>query len=130
MVQPDTVPQIELNSGHKMFQLGLGSFQSTPAEVKAIVKAAIIHNGYRHIDTAAVYENEEAIGEALKEVFAESAIKREDLFITTKLWQSGRDDVEAAISASIQKLGCEYLDLYLIHWVNVAIDHENAIIKK
>lgn len=130
MVEPNTVTSIELNTGHKMPQLGLGTFLSKPEETKAIVKAAILKYGYRHIDTASFYKNEDAIGEALQEVFAESDIKREDLFITTKLWQDERGDVEGAIKAAIDRLKCGYLDLYLIHWCNVALDWENATIEK
>jgi alcohol dehydrogenase (NADP+) len=85
--------------------------------VKKAVKDAL-HAGYRHIDTAAVYGNEEAIGEALAEVFSEGEILREDVFITSKLWNNahGEGQVRPALEDSLKKLGLDYLDLYLIHW--------------
>lgn len=83
--QATSQPFVTLSNGKKMPQIGLGTFLSTPEELKPVVKSAIIDHGYRHIDTASIYNNEEAIGEALQECFA-AGIKREDLFITTKLW--------------------------------------------
>lgn len=112
-----------------MPQVGLGTFLAPPEEIKAIVKAAVMKYGYRHIDTASLYGNEEAIGDALVEVFAESSIKREELFIVTKLWIDEREDVERAVKRSLSKLKCDYLDLYLMHYVNVPIDYPNGTIK-
>ncbi|PIO64083.1 oxidoreductase, aldo/keto reductase family protein, partial [Teladorsagia circumcincta] len=99
-----------------MPQVGLGTWQSSPGEVKAAVKTAI-ENGYRLIDTAAVYENEEAIGEQIKELIDAGKIKREDLFITTKVWITHEhpDDTEGAIRESLRKLKMDYVDLYLSH---------------
>ena len=74
-----------------------------------------MNQGYRHIDTAKVYQNEEAIGEALEECMA-AGIRREELFITTKLWHDDYHNVEAACRESLRKLRLEYVDLYLIHW--------------
>jgi diketogulonate reductase-like aldo/keto reductase len=80
------------------------------------VKSAILEHGYRFIDTATIYGNEDSIGNALQECFAQG-IKREDLFIGTKLWQSDRDDVEGAVRKSLAMLKVDYLDLYLLHWM-------------
>jgi diketogulonate reductase-like aldo/keto reductase len=77
-----------------------------------------IKNGYRHIDTAKRYENEQFIGEAIKITIAENIVKREDLFITTKLWHDNYDAPEDALRLGLQKLNVEYVDLYLIHWPN------------
>ncbi|MBC7594483.1 MAG: aldo/keto reductase [Kineosporiaceae bacterium] len=114
-----TIPNIELNNGVSIPQLGFGVFQVPPEETKAAVKTAL-EAGYRHVDTARIYGNEEAVGEAI----AESGIAREELFITTKLWNDdqGYDSTLAAFEASINKLGLDYLDLYLIHWPTPAKD--------
>lgn len=86
------------------------------------IRQAIVDNGYRLIDTAKIYETEEIIGEVLQEIFSEGKIKREDLFITTKLWPSDKDKVEDALRQSLKKLKLEYVDLYLIHWMTPIID--------
>ncbi|MDR7238718.1 aldo/keto reductase [Neobacillus drentensis] len=103
-----------LNNGVKMPWLGLGVFkvEEGPELVNA-VKTAIQH-GYRSIDTAAIYENEEGVGQGIKE----SGILREDLFITSKVWNAdlSYESTLAAYQTSLDKLGLEYLDLYLIHW--------------
>ncbi|WP_066250809.1 aldo/keto reductase [Neobacillus drentensis] len=103
-----------LSNGVKMPWMGLGVFKVTEGEeVIQSVKAAI-KNGYISIDTAAIYGNEEGVGQAIKE----SGVPREDLFITTKLWNSeqGYESTLAAFETSMNKLGLDYLDLYLIHW--------------
>jgi diketogulonate reductase-like aldo/keto reductase len=81
-----------------------------------VVKAAILEHGYRLIDTASFYKNEEGIGRALKECFAQG-IKREDIFITTKIHQSEKEDVAGALKRSLDKLQLHYVDLYLVHWM-------------
>lgn len=104
---------ITLNNGVKMPLLGFGVFQvPEPAECEKAVSAAL-KAGYRLIDTAAAYFNEEAVGRAV----AESGIKREELFITTKLWiqDAGYENAKKAFYTSLEKLGLTYLDLYLIH---------------
>ncbi|MEW1834857.1 aldo/keto reductase [Microbacterium sp. NPDC079995] len=108
-----TVPTLTLNDGHTIPQLGFGVFQVDPAEAERIVSVAL-EAGYRHIDTAAVYGNEEGVGRAI----ASSGVPRDELFITTKLWNSeqGRDTSRPAIEASLEKLGLDHVDLYLIHW--------------
>jgi len=108
-----TVPTITLNDGHSIPQLGFGVFKVDPAETERIVTDAL-EAGYRHIDTAAIYGNEEGVGRAI----AKSGIARDELFITTKLWNSeqGTASAHAAIDESLTKLGLESVNLYLIHW--------------
>ena len=108
-----TVPTLALNSGFDIPQLGYGVFKVDAAETERNVLDAF-EAGYRHIDTAAIYGNEEGVGRAI----AASGIARDELFITTKLWnnrQSG-DQPQQAIAESLEKLGLEFVDLYLVHW--------------
>jgi methylglyoxal/glyoxal reductase len=103
-----------LHNGVKMPWFGLGVFKvQEGSEVIESVKAAI-KNGYKSIDTAAIYKNEEGVGQAIKE----SGVPREELFITTKVWNSdqGYESTLQAFETSLEKLGLDYLDLYLIHW--------------
>ncbi|GIN85956.1 putative oxidoreductase YtbE [Heyndrickxia sporothermodurans] len=107
-----------LNNGVKMPWLGLGVFKVEDGnEVINSVKAAI-KNGYRSIDTAAVYDNETGVGIGIREGLKEAGISREDLFVTSKVWNSdfGYETTLAAFETSLKKLGLDYLDLYLIHW--------------
>jgi 2,5-diketo-D-gluconate reductase A len=108
-----TVPTIALNDGHRIPQLGFGVFLVDPGQAEHIVSDAL-EVGYRHIDTAAGYENEEGVGKAI----AASGIARDELFVTTKLRNSdqGKSTTEAAFDASLDRLGLDYVDLYLIHW--------------
>ncbi len=107
-----------LHNGVKMPWLGIGVFkvEEGPELVDAL-KAAIKH-GYRSIDTAAIYENEEGVGEGIREGIKESGISRKDLFVTSKVWNAdlGYELTLKAFEKSLQKLGMDYLDLYLIHW--------------
>ncbi|MFB7707722.1 aldo/keto reductase [Streptomyces sp. NPDC056105] len=107
------VPPIILNNGVEMPQLGFGVWQVPDAEAEKAVATAL-EAGYRSIDTAAIYGNEEGTGKAV----AASGIAREKLFVTTKLWNAdqGYDATLRAFDASLDKLGLDYLDLYLIHW--------------
>jgi 2,5-diketo-D-gluconate reductase A len=107
------IPAITLRNGVRMPQLGFGVFQVSDADTTAAVSLALAA-GYRSIDTAAIYGNEAGTGRAI----AESGISREDLFITSKLWVAdlGYDATLSAFEASLNKLGLDYLDLYLIHW--------------
>ncbi len=108
---------LKFKNGDTMHAIGLGTWKSTGADVKKAVKDAV-DAGYRHIDTAAAYGNEEMIGEALSEIFAEGKIFREDIFITSKLWNDSHAEgqVIPALESSLKKLQLDYLDLYLIHW--------------
>lgn len=108
-----TVPTVQLNTGMDMPSLGFGVFQIGPEEVMGPVRGAL-DAGYRLIDTAWGYHNEEGVGRAVRE----SGIPREQLFITTKLTNSehGYDRALRAFDASLAKLGMDYVDLYLIHW--------------
>jgi len=114
-----TVPQLELNDGHTIPQLGFGVFKVDPDEAERVVSDAL-EVGYRHIDTAAVYGNEVGVGRAIEK----SGIPREELFITTKLWNSdqGTQSAHDAIDLSLEKLGLDYVDLYLIHWPRPDLD--------
>jgi diketogulonate reductase-like aldo/keto reductase len=104
---------VTLNNGVQIPQLGFGVFQVPPDEVYEPVKTAI-QAGYRLIDTAAAYRNEEGVGRAI----ADAGVPRDELFLTTKLWNSdqGYDSTLWAFDASVRKLGVDVLDLYLIHW--------------
>jgi 2,5-diketo-D-gluconate reductase A len=106
-------PTVRLNTGALMPQLGFGVFQVPPEDVEKVVTTAL-ETGYRSIDTAAMYRNEEGVGRAL----ASCGIAREELFVTTKLDNPSHKagEAEQAVDASLRKLGLDYLDLYLIHW--------------
>ncbi|WP_043644097.1 aldo/keto reductase [Nocardioides alkalitolerans] len=110
---PGSIPSVTLNTGATMPQVGFGVFQVPDAETHAAVATAL-EAGYRSIDTATVYGNEAGVGSAIKE----SGIARDDLFVTTKLWNSdqGREEPLAAIDRSLELLGLDAVDLYLIHW--------------
>ncbi|PFG20661.1 aldo/keto reductase [Serinibacter salmoneus] len=114
-----SIPTIPLNSGHAIPQLGFGVFKVPADEAERAVSEAF-EVGYRHIDTAAIYGNEEGVGAAI----AKSGLPREDLFITTKLWNDRHAGSEphAAIRESLDKLGLEAVDLYLVHWPAPAND--------
>ena len=107
------VPDLALRDGRSIPQLGYGVFK-VANEVAADVTGQALEAGYRHLDTASVYGNEEGVGRAI----AASGVPREDLFVTTKLWNDAHafDDAIAACEASLQRLGLEYADLYLVHW--------------
>src|SRR5690606_37720931 len=114
-----SVPTVTLNSGHTIPQLGFGVFLVPPDEAEKAVSAAL-EVGYRHIDTAAIYRNEEGVGAAI----AKSGIPRDELFVTTKLWndrQSGEQPHDA-IRESLDKLRLDHVDLYLTHWPAPAQD--------
>lgn len=108
-----SAPLIELNDGNPIPQLGLGVWQLTDEEATAAVSDAL-ETGYRHIDTAAIYRNETGVGRAI----AASALPRDEIFVTTKLWNKaqGRDLARSGLERSLEKLGLDHVDLYLIHW--------------
>jgi diketogulonate reductase-like aldo/keto reductase len=118
MVAENLQDTTTLHNGVKMPWFGLGVFkvEEGPELVNA-VKTAIKH-GYRSIDTAAIYKNEEGVGIGIREGMKEAGISREDLFVTSKVWNTdlGYESTIKAYETSLNKLGLEYLDLYLIHW--------------
>lgn len=107
---------ITLNDGRKIPQLALGTWNNVDSEntINSVYQAIKI--GYRHIDTAAIYKNEEEVGKGIKKAIDEGIVKREDLFVTTKLWGTQHRLSQQAIRQSLDRLGLEYVDLYLIHW--------------
>ncbi|MFB9620721.1 aldo/keto reductase [Brooklawnia cerclae] len=114
-----TIPSVTLNSGFDIPQLGFGVFRVPSAQTERVVSEAL-EVGYRHIDTAAIYGNEDGVGAAIES----SGIPRDELFVTTKLWndrQSGDQPLDA-IRESLDKLRLDYVDLYLTHWPTPAKD--------
>jgi len=113
MTNATEVPVLTLHDGVEMPQLGFGVFQIPPEETQERVEEALA-TGYRHVDTAAAYRNEAGVGAAI----AASGVRREDVFVTTKLWNSaqGYDSTLEAFEKSIGRLGTGHVDLYLIHW--------------
>ncbi len=114
-----TVPNVRLNNGVEIPQLGFGVFLVPDSETKTAVATAL-DAGYRHLDTAKLYGNEAGVGAAI----ADSPIARDDLFVTTKVWNSeqGYDSAMTSFDASMQRLGLDVLDLLLIHWPAPALD--------
>jgi 2,5-diketo-D-gluconate reductase A len=114
-----SIPRMPLNDGRTMPQVGFGVFKVTADQADDAVRAAL-DAGYRHFDLAAYYENEEVIGGALRA----SGVPREDLFITSKLWNDwhGRERAVQAYEASLERIGVDWLDLYMIHWPAPAQD--------
>jgi len=106
---------IPLNTGACIPALGLGTWQSAPGDVKKAVVQAI-EGGYRHIDCAFCYQNEDEVGEALQDVISRGIVKREELFITSKLWCTFHTRAEEGLQKSLDLLKTPYVDLYLMHW--------------
>ncbi len=108
-----SAPLKKLNDDTQIPQLGLGVFKMDDDEAHRATLAAF-EAGYRHVDTAAIYRNEEGVGRAI----AESGLARDEIYVTTKLWNKaqGRDNARTGISRSLEKLGLDHVDLYLIHW--------------
>lgn len=112
-----------LNNGVKIPCVGYGTWQTKDGETAVKAVAEAIRDGYRHIDTAACYGNEKSVGKAIRE----SGVKREDLFVTSKLWNTerGYDRTMAAFAKTLQDLQTDYLDLYLIHWPANALQFDS-----
>jgi L-glyceraldehyde reductase len=102
-----------LNTGAQIPAVGFGTWQAKPGEVERAVEMAL-KAGYRHIDCAAIYRNEAEVGDGIRR----SGVPRSEIFLTGKLWNTKHapEDVEAALDKSLQDLGVEYLDLFLMHW--------------
>lgn len=118
---------MKLNNQIEIPELGLGVFQIPNEETADVVKKAIV-NGYRLIDTAKIYENEEGTGQGIKEGLAMTGLSREDLFITSKLWGDNHSYEETIqnFEESLKKLDLDYLDLYLIHWPGIHYAYKEA----
>ena len=114
------IPTVTLSNGTQMPQMGLGTYKEEKEEVLINAIKSAIKTGIRHFDCAYIYFNEWHIGKAIKEVIQESngSLKREDFFITGKLWNAchSREKVHKSIDECLQRFGFDYLDLYLMHW--------------
>lgn len=114
---------VELQNGVVMPRLGFGTWQAEDGQecYEAVLKALEV--GYRHIDTASIYKNEESVGRAIKD----SGIPRDEIFVTTKLWNRSQtyDMAQEALARSLERLGLDYVDLYLIHWPNPVTNRDN-----
>jgi len=111
---------LTLSNGNKIPCVGFGTWQSRDGEEAYNAVISALKNGYRHIDTATAYENEESVGRAINDFINQTGVKREEIFVTTKLWNEdhGYEATKKAICSSLKKLNLDYLDLYLIHWPN------------
>ncbi|KAK3675184.1 hypothetical protein LTR78_005118 [Recurvomyces mirabilis] len=110
-----SVPTFTLNTGAKIPAIGLGTWQSDPGQVAKAVEHAL-KSGYRHIDCAFVYGNESEVGEGIIAALDAGVCKREDIFVTSKLWCTYHRNPEDCLDEGLKRLGLEYVDLYLMHW--------------
>jgi len=117
MSHPNNNPTVTLNDGCQMPQIGFGVWQLSEEQVESAVLKAL-EVGYRHIDTAMIYGNEAGVGRAVRE----SGLPREEIFITTKLWNTDHERASQALEESLARLGLDYVDLYLIHWPKLGLD--------
>ncbi|KAL5338332.1 NADP-dependent oxidoreductase domain-containing protein [Aspergillus crustosus] len=111
----------KLNTGAQIPAVGLGTWRSEPGQVRHAVSFAL-KNGYRHIDAALIYGNEREVGEGIKD----SGVPREDIFLTSKLWNTHQDNVAEGLKKTLEALDTEYLDLYLIHWPVRLVPNESS----
>lgn len=117
-IDPQSVPQVTLRTGDKIPIVGLGTFGSdtySNDEIASAVKIAV-RMGYRHIDCAEVYQNEKEIGDAIAELVADGVVTRDELWITGKVWNDRHREVDKSCRESLNDLGVDYFDLYLVHW--------------
>ncbi|MGV0393995.1 aldo/keto reductase [Corynebacterium riegelii] len=110
-----SIPVTTLNDGYDFPLLGLGTYKLEAADVEPVVRRAI-ELGYRHIDTASLYGNEVEVGKAIRDAIAAGDVTREELFVTTKLWNDDQHRAGEAYQESLKRLGLEFIDLYLVHW--------------
>lgn len=108
---------VKLNNGYDFPMIGLGTFTKDVSQVKSTIMKSL-EIGFKHIDTASFYSNEQEIGKGLKEAFEKKIVKREDVFVVTKLWSTKhrKEDVKSSLQGSLKLLQLDYLDLFLIHW--------------
>ncbi|BCS24986.1 uncharacterized protein APUU_41430S [Aspergillus puulaauensis] len=111
----------KLNTGAQIPAVGLGTWRSEPGQVRQAVAFAL-QNGYRHIDAALIYGNEHEVGQGIKD----SGVPREDIFITSKLWNTHQPNVAEGLQKTLDALGTDYLDLYLIHWPVRLVPNESS----
>ena len=112
---PSVIPHARLNDGHEMPLVGLGTYKLTGPDAVTIIRRAI-ECGYRHFDTASLYSNEEEVGRAVHDAIAAGDVTREELTITSKLWNDDQPRATEAFQESLRRLGLDYVDLFMVHW--------------
>ena len=112
---PSVIPHARLNDGHEMPLVGLGTYKLTGPDAVTIIRRAI-ECGYRHFDTASLYGNEEEVGRAVHDAIAAGDVTREELTITSKLWNDDQPRATEAFQESLRRLGLDYVDLFMVHW--------------
>lgn len=119
--------KITLSNNYEMPGLGFGTWQSAAGDITVEAVKTAIQSGYRNIDTAAAYNNEESVGQAIRESISEFSVPRQEIFVSTKLWNDhrGYDKTMIAFEESMKKLKLDYLDLYMIHWPAVEKWHDD-----
>lgn len=112
---PSVIPHARLNDGHEMPLVGLGTYKLTGPDAVTIIRRGI-ECGYRHFDTASLYSNEEEVGRAVRDAIAAGDVTREELTITSKLWNDDQPRATEAFQESLRRLGLDYVDLFMVHW--------------